>query len=648
MGDCNESNPLHIASCHGMASILFLLVEKEADINAKSLNGSTPVHSAAVCFAKGAISPLLKLGCDPLAIDNEGMSALHYSVKDVNVSGFGYFVDLYASNPKDWIEKTGSAPIQMDTMNKINIQYPWMDTLAELIITFRHVAKDGSIPIARMKDNRNETVFDKLEGQTNALSTVLGTSTGSGFSSLVLSLNPLVFALDVIFSEAIIKRVTLPLNEPSLTPKPFERVITKTLTTMLTKLDCSDLVSAVGDRMVHVVNAMLKAGLNVNCYNSKSGLTPLLVCLRTGGRHMSKVLVKHNVKMEIICGDPFEMSALHLASYHKLHYLHYVYQFFMGANKWNRYLKTEDAIFDYFLYTYEERNNSQGIKETVRIGDGPLTRAILLHPSGTKVIDECFDGEGFNAFHRAAQGANVVAIRKFISWGANYSLESDSGFTPLWLSVLYAVKYIGRPYLNFERVSVLTSLEVELASLTASEILDHGLQNEMFDVGCNESRSDLTLYHVAASQGMWKFVAHLLSSKRVRGINVNCPNKHGITPMYLAKFTGGDSCEGYGPWCKVDVIKSFGGTLQYPTLEAEYFLITNVFFGKSPSPLSLELSDDEIMSLREKCGQEECRQYKQATETSLEPVTKSIKCTMITKRRWKNVLSLEKNALCGL
>ena len=81
--------------------------------------------------------------------------------------------------------------------------------------------------------------------------------------------------------------------------------------------------------------------------------------------------------------------------------------------------------------------------------------------------------------------------------------------------------------------------------------------------------------------------------------------------MYLAKFMGGNACGGYSPWCKVvDVIKSYGGTLQYPTLEAEYFLIFNVFFGKNPSPLSLELSDEEIMSLREKCGRHECEQYK--------------------------------------
>ena len=271
-------------------------------------------------------------------------------------------------------------------------------------------------------------------------------------------------------------------------------------------------------------------------------------------------------------------------------------------------MQTENAIFDYFLDIYEERNESE-IVEMVRTGDGPLTKAILSHPNGTNVIDECFDGEGFNALHRAAQGANLVAIRKFLSWGANHSLETKGGFTPLWLSVLYAVKY--RPYLNLERTSVLTELEVELASLSASEILDHILRNGTLDVGCNKSRSDLTIYHVAASRGLWQFIAHLLSSDRITGIDVDCLNKDGITPMYLAKFIGGDSCKQYGPWCRVvDVIESHGGTLVYPTLEAEYFLIFNIFFGKNPSSLFLELTEDEIMALRENCGRDECREYK--------------------------------------
>ncbi|XP_067057908.1 uncharacterized protein [Acropora muricata] len=592
IGDCNGSTPLHIASCHGMSAIISLLVDNGADINAKSLNGSTPLHSAAVCLAKGSIAPLFVRGCDYLLADNDGMSALHYSLKDVGFMDKEYFLDLYARKPNQII-------------NKLKVQYPWLNTLVELVKR-SYIASSGAtealLTFLEMKDVRNETFSQKFEEKNNASSILLGADAIES-PSFVLSLTPLAFAIDTAVGETIAHAI-LHAIQPYFIPKSLKKVITS-----MARSNCSILVNFVKVRFVQSANTMLKVGGNVNCYDDVTGLTPLIAYLRTGGRHMSKVLAKHNLNIEITCGDPFKFSVLHMASYHKLHYLHYVYQFFLGAENWEKYLKTDNAIFDFLIDTYEERNNSHGNIETVRIGDGPLTRAILSHPGGTKVVDECFDDEGFNPFHRAAQGANVVAIRKFLSWEANPSLESENGFSPLWLSVLYAVKY--RPYLNFERVSLLTYLEIELASLTALEILEHGLQIEAFDVGCNESRPDLTLYHVAASRGMWQLIAYLLSSNNVTGIDANCTNKHGITPMYLAKFFGGDSCKGHSPWCKViNVIKSYGGTLQYPVLEAEYYLFFNVLFGKNPSPLSLELSDEEIMSLREKCGRNECEQYK--------------------------------------
>ena len=235
--------------------------------------------------------------------------------------------------------------------------------------------------------------------------------------------------------------------------------------------------------------------------------------------------------------------------------------------------------------------------------------AILSHPDGSNVLDECFDAEGYNALHRAAQGANLVAIEKFLSLGANLSIETHDGSSPLWLSVLYAVKY--RPFLNLEVPSALTALEVEFASLSASTILNHLLKDGTLDIGCSEKRSDLTLYHVAATRGMWQFIAHLLSSSEIIGVDVDCPNKDGITPMYVALFIGGDSCEWHSPWCKVvDVIKSYGGTLRYPSLEAEYFLIYNIFFGLNPSKLFLELTQDEIQTLQEGYGRDECRKYR--------------------------------------
>ena len=605
--DCNGSTPLHVASCQDMPSLVTLLVRRGADINAQSLNGSTPLHSAATCFAKNVYWSLINQGCEINATDSEGMTALHYVVKDVSYVGPEYFVDLYVSNPKDWIENQSGASRQQTTASSLDLQYPWLNALVKLIESLALSQRARKTSILEIKDERNRTVFDTLEEITNTSSLLTGSSETSG-SLLVLSLTPFIFANDVICAETV-KSHVVALNkpyEPGLIPKALTRVLSRAYTSTFTKLNCSKLLNFISLNLVHTVNKVLQAGVDVNCRDA-SGLTPLLVYLRTGGRHMSKVLVKHNAEVKITCGDPFENSILHLASYHKLHYLHYLSEFLLGTDNWRKYLQTKNAIFDYFLDRYDEENNKGNVK-TVKTGDGPLTSAILSHPNSSNVVDECFDAEGYSAFHRAAQGANLVAIHKYLSWGANPLLESADGFSALWLSVLYAVKY--RPFMNLGRPSVLTSLEVELASFSASAILDHILRNGTVDVGCNRSRSDLTLYHVAASRGMWQFIAHLLSSKEVFGIDVNCTNKDGITPMYLAKVIGGDTCEWHSPWCKVvEVIKSYGGTLQYPPLETEYFLIFNVFFGINPSSLSLALTEHEILTLQEGCGREECRKY---------------------------------------
>ena len=605
--DCNGSTPLHVASCQAMPSLVALLVRSGGDINARSLNGSTPLHSAAACFAKNVYWSLINLGCDILAADSEGMTALHYVVKDIVNVGSEYFVDLYVDNPKGWIENQRGTSQQETIASRLDLQYPWLNALVKLIESLARSERARETSILQKKDKRNQTVFDKLEEITNTSLLLTGSSRTSG-SLLVLSLTPLIFAHDITCSETI-KDQVVALNkpyEPGLIPKTLTKFLSRTYTSTFTELNCSKLLTYVSLNLVHAANTALQAGVDVNC-RDVPGLTPLLVYLHTGGRHMSKVLVKHNVEVKITCGDPFEHSVLHLASYHKLHYLHYLSEFLLGSDNWRKYLQKNDAIFDYFLDRYDEKNN-KGNVETIKTGDGPLTSAILSHPNGSNIVDECFDAEGYNAFHRAAQGANLVAIHKYLSWGANPLLECTDGFSAFWLSILYAVKY--RPFLNLDRPSVLTSLEVELASFSASAILDHILQNGTIHVGCNKSRSDLTLYHVAASRGMWQFIAHLLSSKEIVGIDVNCANKDGITPMYLAKFIGGDTCEWHSPWCKVvEVIKSYGGTLQYPPLETEYFLIFNVFFGMNPGSLSLELTEHEILTLQEGCGREECRKY---------------------------------------
>ena len=604
--DCNGSTPLHIASCHNMPSLVTLLVSSGADIDARSLNGSTPLHSAASCFSKDIFGLLFDLGCDYQATDGEGMTALHYVIKDITHVGSEYFADLYVNNPKGWIEKHSGA--SQNIVSELDIQYPWLNTMIELVKLVSKKEKANKIDTLAMQDRRNRTVFHILEEKTSTSNYLTGSSCLRE-NCLVLSLTPFVFSYDVTISERL-KNHVVALNKPyeqALVATSLKRVISRAYTSTFTKLNCSYLLKYVRLRFVYTANTLLQAGVDVNCRDA-SGLTPLLVYLRIGSRHMSKVLVKHNVKVDITCRGPFEDSVFHLASYHKLHYLHYLYEYLRGSDNWKKYLQTENAFFDYFLDKYEERIDKGNLK-TIKTGDGPLTLAILSHPDGSNVLDECFDAKGYNALHRAAQGANLAAIEKFISLGANLSIQTHDGSSPLWLSVLYAVKY--RPFLNLEVPGALTALEVEFASLSASTILNHLLKNRTLDIGCSEKRSDLTLYHVAATRGMWQFIAHLLSSGEIIGVDVDCPNKDGITPMYLALFIGGDSCEWHSPWCKVvDVIKSYGGTLRYPSLEAEYFLIYNIFFGLNPSKLFLELTQDEIQTLQEGYGRDECRKYR--------------------------------------
>ena len=54
-----------------------------------------PLHIAAACFGMSVFYPLFDVGCDHLLIDNEGMTALHYIVKDVNITITDYSTDLY-------------------------------------------------------------------------------------------------------------------------------------------------------------------------------------------------------------------------------------------------------------------------------------------------------------------------------------------------------------------------------------------------------------------------------------------------------------------------------------------------------------------------------------------------------------------------
>ena len=222
---------------------------------------------------------------------------------------------------------------------------------------------------------------------------------------------------------------------------------------------------------------------------------------------------------------------------------------------------------------------------------GPLAKSIEQYPEKEWVMSSCFDAEGFAPLHRAAQGANLVAISYFLENGVNTSILSQNGHDALTLAVLHA----GRRRLWEREGRVAADADYEhliRADQAAITLLRHAV-NGGFKVRCNSSKPDLTLYHLAASRGLVKFIETLFNENGLHQLDVDCANADGITPIYLANLFQQRVQDGLdNPWKKViQIIKQHGGEMRYPREDAEYNLIYNGVYGWIPYEFTLDLSD---------------------------------------------------------
>ena len=133
-------------------------------------------------------------------------------------------------------------------------------------------------------------------------------------------------------------------------------------------------------------------------------------------------------------------------------------------------------------------------------------------------------------------------------------------------------------------------IRAEQAAIT---LLRHAV-NGGFKVSCNSSKPDLTLYHLAASRGLMKFIETLFNENDLHQLDVNCANADGITPIYLANLFQQKVQDGLdNPWKKViQIIKQHGGEMRYPREDAEYNLIYNGVYGWIPYEFTLDLRPD--------------------------------------------------------
>ena len=71
--------PLHYAATHGHISVMNLLLDNHAYIDAASPNGSTPLMMAALYGTPDAVKVLLEAGADPRLKNDQGLTAIDFA-----------------------------------------------------------------------------------------------------------------------------------------------------------------------------------------------------------------------------------------------------------------------------------------------------------------------------------------------------------------------------------------------------------------------------------------------------------------------------------------------------------------------------------------------------------------------------------------
>ena len=554
--DCSGATPIHVAACHNQAGLIGIFTHPNVggDINVKALNGSTPLHSAAVCGAVEVIDYMLYKKANLTAVDDNGLTALHYSIFNMTLS---------------WLDQILPRGGHLSDFFKYNKEITsidgllWLDTLLKLVFRGSNIdAVDihGRTPLHVAAHN----------GLADAVNVLLKMN-----ASLEKKDKHGKTPLEVALENAPIKAGQYPFLSATKIEvlrnylHGHEMVVFLLLHYGASLGECKNSGSGLLHRAIinqqhNIVQLLLLKGASLTCKDSL-GRTPLVTYLHNGGKGIDVVLRNFTVSVAVECGKPFNSSVFHLLSY-------------------------RPPTFSEYNFFYSWKCNDDPV-----CNKGPLAVAIESHPRRQRIVSSCLDYEGFTPLHRAAQGANLVAIRYLLANDANDSILSPHGHDALTLAVLHAGKTaLWRSWQLYEPIEHF--FDMTQAEEAAIELLNHAMKSRGYRIICDSSKPELTLYHLAASRGLVKFIEVIFNKSDLHQLDVNCPNLDGITPMYLAKNFENNiesAMSGSNPWDQViQVIKSRGGEMRYPTQYAEYNLIYNGVYGWIPNEFTLDLRAD--------------------------------------------------------
>ena len=563
--DCTGATPLHVAACHNHQNTMYILLKLGANVNSRSLNGSTPIHSAAACGAVEAISYLIYHGANINEIDDSGLTPLHYTIRNITWNQLDRRLLLNSTSDENLLHL-----VTVDRRGHLASFYKegdyWKNTdLYQWLDAFIHLTLLGADLNAADKLGQSALHIAAENGLADAVNFLLQRGAKLEMHD-GLGRTPLEKAIEK--ARVLPEHSRVILHEKNFQAlrgylQDHDLVVHLLLSSGASFTKCNSsgeslLHRALLNNQPYISQLLLLKGANMNCKDSL-GRTPLVALLHNGGDWLLADAIFSRGSMNIKCGKLFNESFFHLMCYFSP--------------------KLENNNF-FQQISCDDRTCSK---------ESPLEKAIERHRLKYKVIDSCLDAEGFTPLHRAAQGANIVAVRNLIRNGADVSLRSPQGHDALTLAILHGGSNLW-PWMITEA----EQLKMEGASDVALELLRYKMKSD-FQIVCDPGKSELTLYHLAASRGLLKFIKGIFRDGELHRLNVDCPNKDGITPMYLAKLYSSNvtRIDLYNPWAEVvQFIENLRGQTQYPNRDAELHLIYNRLYGWIPTGFRLNPRPD--------------------------------------------------------
>ena len=628
--DCQGATPLHVAACHGHYDFIRWLISERPSlhINFKSKNRSTPLHSGAICMINKNIMPLIDMGASIYDTDQNGMTPLHYTVLNpferaasimsyTMMSGIPY---NYSFNMDTVIwSSEGDFTISRDSHNQIK-RFPVFNFQCYKMLQISSQQTYGDTSYINKVDDQGRTALHVAaqNGKECSVNYLLHIGARSDLAD-VNDKTPLDNAIEFapVMLNPHFESPAESLAEEFEMVLAFNQRYHSAVASLLLSREayitrkCDQRVTSLLHRAFEKGQAViayhiLSMGGSLGC-KDVHGRTPLLIYLQSGGKWLDVVLKRFNVTFHIECGKPFNKSEYHLLAFTKP-------------------TVPSDNLFEEYVcdqyHSYSEH--------------GPFVKAIEAHPLGFQLIDECRDAEGYTALHRAAQSGNLIGIKKFLSLGADPTVLTPQGQSSLDLAVMCAGI---SPFPS--------SQDIEIAE-RAADLLLRAMKSLSFrfDIGCNRGQAKLTIYHLSAYRGLVGFVKTLLNDASL-GIDVSCPNLHGITPLYLANLNVGKVHSSDGKidlWQQiVHLIEEYGGVLTYPSREVELNVIYRHLFGSHPYLFTLDEFEASGKQFYESavtgCREHDLSYYQSGTLTNpyMEPVQAELIRLTAASSRVKNV-----------